>query len=119
MVLLQILIYAAQIVRLKEISWEKLTKFWKIVSISVSSHINAHLLQEPVKLFGKPLVNFKLMLSSIVQNSVVISASEMSSNIWLELNFKSTSVSNAQKFYWCVNVATKNIQELTSTTISA
>ena len=119
MVLHQILKFAALIVKLKEISLEKSIKFWKTVLISVSSHIDALLFKETVKLFGRPLVNFKLTLNSIAQSLVAIFATETSINLWPELNSKSIFVMNVQMFYWCAKFAIKNTEEKSSTTINA
>lgn len=115
----QISMFVVLIVKKKEISLEKLTKFWRTVLISVSSHIDAHLFKETMRLSGRLFPSFKLTLNSIAQNSAATSASETNSNSWHELNFKSTSVSNAQKCYWCAKSATKNTKEKTSTTINA
>ena len=79
MVLHLTLMFAVQTAKLEVISCKRLTKFLKTVSTFASFHISVTPTAE-LKLFGKLSESFKHMLSSIAQSSVVIFATEKSSN---------------------------------------
>jgi len=107
----QTLMFAAQIVKSKVTFYKMWTRFWKTVSISVNSHIDALKQTMMDHSFGKHLVNCKHMLSLIVPNLDVISAIDLSFNIWREFSFKNIFETNAQKFLSCVKFAIRNMLE--------
>ena len=82
-------------------------------------HISVLHLMEKDQSFGRHSVSCKHMLSLIVLNSAVTSATDPNSNTWQGSSCKSIFETNVQKFSLCAKFVTRSMLEPTSQVISA